>query len=748
MRNVVTILLFLISYTVLAQDLKSLLEKGDKLIAKKDYEGALKFFESAQNLAPDNAEANFKVGVCYLHSEKKSRAVPHLEKAFRTHPEVDADIDYHLGMAYQYDHQYGKAAHHYNQFKNKNRKLAHIVDNKIAECIVGDSLSKHPAYVVLENLGGDVNSIHHDYSPLVSTDGSTLIFTSNRSTDEYKLKSGTNYEDIYISKKQGDSWGIPQKISPNINVKYNDAAASLSHDGKTLFLYYEEGAGDIYVSNLEGDEWTKPVPLNRNINTPLFWETSACISADGKKLYFTSNRPGGRGELDIYVSELDSKGNWGRAVNLGPTINTPGNEDSPFIHADGVTLYFSSDGHPTMGSNDIFWSQLKDGKWTKPVNMGFPINSIEYDGFFTMSEDKKTGYFSARRQDGLGNADLYKIRFVDPPKAIQRDVIAATTPVVAEPEVKKEEPKPIEEPPVATQVVAAAAPPVEEPKPVETPVVTPTVVAPPVEEPKVVETPAPQETKAIELPVPEIKPQNPALAKAESETKQEHFIDPIIEQHKNLKIVTVLKGKVIDELSSVPLTATITLVDNGTNRIISRIKVSEETGGDFELVIPHGGNYGVATEAFGYLFNSINFNVPQFAEYQEIDTHILMVKAEVGSKVVLKNIFFDTGKSDLKAESLSELENIRELLIANPHLKVQINGHTDNTGHAATNLTLSLNRAEAVVKYLIDKGIETTRLTAKGFGSERPLVSNDDEQEGREINRRTEIEIIEATKQG
>jgi len=150
----------------------------------------------------------------------------------------------------------------------------------------------------------------------------------------------------------------------------------------------------------------------------------------------------------------------------------------------------------------------------------------------------------------------------------------------------------------------------------------------------------------------------------------------------------------------------------------------------------------VATERLGYLFNSLNFNLPQFAEYQEIDTHIIMVKAEVGSKVVLKNIFFDVAKSDLKSESIAEVENIRELLVVNSALKVQINGHTDNSGDAASNKALSLKRASAVVTHLTSKGIATSRLSAKGFGSDRPIISNDDEAGGREINRRTEIEII------
>jgi hypothetical protein len=415
-----------------AQTLKEYLAKGDRFYNKKDYENALKSYLDAVNVDPNDAETNFKVGVCYLYTEKKSRAVPYLENAYKTHPEVDADIDYHLGLAYQNDHQYAKAKEHYEEFKRKNKKLSNIADHKISECIVGDSLSRHPVHAVIENFGAGINSSFHEYSPLISSDGHTIIFTSNRSIDDYKVKSGTNFEDIYIAHKNGDQWGDPQKISENINIKFHDAAAWLSADGKTLLLYYEEGTGDIYTSKLEDTGWTQPVPLNKNINTPLFWETSACMSADGKKLYFSSNRPGGRGELDIWVSQADDKGEWGKPINLGLTINTPLNEDSPFIHADGVTLFFSSDGHPTMGSNDIFRTEFVDGKWSKPVNLGYPINSIEYDGFFSLSSDKKTGYYSAVREDGVGNADIYTIHFLEPKKE-EQVLLASVEPVVETP---------------------------------------------------------------------------------------------------------------------------------------------------------------------------------------------------------------------------------------------------------------------------------------------------------------------------
>jgi outer membrane protein OmpA-like peptidoglycan-associated protein len=671
---IVASFLFLSFSSVYAQTLKDIIAKGDKLFNKKDFESALSNYLQAYELAPDDAETNFKVGVSYLHGEKKSRALPYLEKAFATKPDVDLDIQFHLGMAYQYDHQYAKAKTHYEDFKRKNKRLSDIANHKIAECVIGDSLNNHPAYVTIENIGRIVNSPFHEYSPLLSADGTTMIFTSNRSTDDYKIKSGTNFEDIYITHKEGDGWAEPSKISPNINNKFHDAAASLSSDGKTLFLYYEEGAGDIYVSKFEENEWTKPIPLNKNINTPLFWETSACISADGNKLYFTSNRPGGSGELDIYVSELDKNGEWGKAINLGPGINTPYHEDSPYIHADGMTLFFSSDGHPSMGSNDIFKSEFKDGKWSAPVNLGYPINSIDYDGFFVLSPDKKTGYYSAMREDGAGNADIYEIKFLEPPKPVEPPVLIAS----AEPVETQKEPEPIE----------------------------------------IQKEPEPE-------PAPE-----------------EDYVDPIVALHQDMNIVTILKGKVIDANTSNALVARITLVNNENNQVISHI-TSHPGSGDFELVIPHGGNYGVSTEVAGYLFNSINFNLPQFAEYQEIDTHILMMKAEVGSKVVLKNIFFDTGKSDLQSESLHELEKIRELLVNDEQLKMQINGHTDNTGNPATNKVLSLQRAEAVVKYLVEKGIHPSRLSARGFGAEKPIVSNDDEQGGREINRRTEVEIIE-----
>lgn len=653
-------LVLIVTGQLVAQDYKDLMNKADRFYTRSDFNSALELYRKAEEIQPANPTVQLKIGLTYLSTTSfKFKSLPYLQKAFTVQPNIDPLIDYYLAASYQVNHEFAKAREHYEIFKKKNKRMSTIADHKIEECIRGDSLVTHATEAIIENIGKTVNSPFHDYAPLLYPDESVMIFTSNREAPPSpdRAKPPMNFEDIYIAPKQDGRWSSPKQLSPDVNVEQHDAGASISHDGNYLFLYYEEGYGDIYMSTREGDAWGKPVPLNENINT-IHWETSACMSADGRKLYFSSNRPGGYGDLDIWMSTRDGKGDWGKPVNLGPNINTPGNEDSPFIHHDGVTLYFGSDAHPGLGNTDIFKSEFSNGMWQPPVNMGYPVNSADYDNYFVISENKKNGYFASVREDGMGETDIYFIHFLDP-------------------------------------------------KPKEVPVIAPIVI------------------------------EEPVIA------NEADFIDPIVQLQKDLQIGTILKGKVIDADNAEPLAARMVLTDNEKNVVLAIVN-SNPTTGDFEMFIPHGGNFGVSTEREGYLFNSINFNVPAFSEMQEIDTHIIMEKAAIGKKVVLKNIFFDIGKADLRQESVSELENIRELLVKNATLKVQINGHTDDVGEATYNKGLSLRRAKSVVDYLIRNGVDTNRLAAIGYGEERPLVSNDDEMGGREINRRTEIEIIGA----
>lgn len=659
MIKTATTVLFCCCLTLcMAQPNKKFVDQGDKLYARKDFAKALRAYAEAEKIDPNDAKVQLKIGLTYLSGTPKFQSLSHLERAYKINQSIDPDIHYYLGMSNQLNFNFKKAQKHYELYKERNKKMGPLCDHKIEECQRADSLMANAVSAIVKVMEWPVNSAFDDYGPMLNASEDKLIFTSARDSTFFDKRNKVLFEEILISELKDGEWSAPQKISSNINNKFHDAAASLSRDGKTLIIYYGEGSGDLYRSDFDGKEWSKPTNMGEFINGPASNETSGCFTPDGKKFYFASDRPDGYGGLDIYVAEINQFGEWNNAENLGPLINTPGNEDAPFIFNDS-TLYFGSDTHPGLGNYDIFKAERSKGKWLKPTNLGYPINTAEYENFFHLSEDKKRGYYASVRQEGVGRTDLCMVTFMEP-----------------------------------------------------------------------------------EIPVVEMDKEVVDIAPVtEKEVVSDAFVDPLISLQKDLGIATALKGKVIDATSSAPLRAQIVLINNETNTIIARVYSSSESG-EFTIDIPHGGNFGINTSVDGYLFNSMNFEVPTFSEYQEIDTHILMAKAETGSKIVLKNVFFDSGKSDLKKESLGELERIVALLEKNQALRLQVNGHTDSAGDDALNKALSLKRAQSVVAFLVSKGIAPERLSAVGFGEERPLVSNDDEMEGREINRRTEIEIV------
>ena len=260
--------------------------------------------------------------------------------------------------------------------------------------------------------GDSINTPFPEYSPVLSADEKTLIFTSRRpgSTGGDKTIEDQFYEDIYISYRKPDStWTMPVSISPNINTITHEASVGLTADAQTLLIYKDINGGDIYSSSLDGEQWTTPQPLGSNVNTSS-WETSACLTPDGNTLYFVSNRKGGLGGRDIWKCVKLPNGKWSLAVNLGAPINTPYDEESPFIHPSGNLLFFSSKGHNTIGGFDIFFSNLGDKGWEEPLNIGYPINTTEDDIFYVTSPDGRRGYYSsAARAEGYGEKDIYMI---------------------------------------------------------------------------------------------------------------------------------------------------------------------------------------------------------------------------------------------------------------------------------------------------------------------------------------------------
>jgi len=625
------------------------------------YRFALPYYLKANEFNPNDALLNYKIGNCYLHSNFRTKALPYLEKVLTLKPYVATDVHYLLARAYHLNMDWEKAKKEYALAKKAAvgkdaKEQLDDINKKIEECNTGIKLTEKPVRVFIDNLGNTINSPYADYDPTISADEDILIFTSRRNTttgggmdkfiDEY-------FEDIYISHQVNGKWEMAANIGSPINTKGHDAVKGLSPDGQKLFIYKDDnGDGNIYSCDLEGDKWSKPEKLPKAVNSSAH-ESSASLSFDGKTLYVVSDREGGIGGRDIYACTQNEKGKWETATNLGAVINTKYDEEGVFMLPDGKTLYFSSEGHNTMGGYDIFKTVYENGKWSKPENIGYPINTPDDDVFFVVSASGKHGYYASVKNDGLGEKDIYQITFLGPEKPLilstEDDLLANLT-----------------------------------------------------------------------MPV------------------SENSLAPALDIKANL--VTLLKGIVTDALTGSPLEASIEITDNEKNVSIASFKSNSKTG-KYLVSLPSGKNYGIAVKADGYLFHSENFDIAADANYREVTKDIQLKNLSVGNSIVLKNIFFDFDKATLRSSSTNELERLIKLLTDVPTLKIEISGHTDNKGAAEYNLTLSENRAKAVVDYLVSKGISKDRLVAKGYGFSKPLADNDTE-EGRQMNRRTEFEIL------
>ncbi len=396
-------------------EIKQKFVEGNSFFLFEEYSDALPYYLELLKIYPDNNNLNYRVGICYLNIPgQKDKSIAYLEKAVKdispkyrenSIREVHAPMDawFYLGNAYRVNNKLDKALEAYQYFldhldpKKYEKK---VVEDQIQACNNAKKLESQPMYLAEKDLQKPINSRFSDYRPAVSGDEKVLVFTR-------KLPF---YDAVFFTKKENGVWTPPLNLTPELGIDQDFYSASLSFDGKTLYLYKnDEYDGNIYVSKFDGQNWSKVIRLNDNINTK-YWESHACVTKDGKTLYFTSNRKGGFGGLDIYVSKRDSTGDWGPAVNLGPVINSPYNEETPFISEDGKTLFFSSRGHYNMGGYDIFYSNLLDnGEWTPPLNMGYPINTTDDDVFYQPVGEGYYAYISKFSSQGQGNMDIFRI---------------------------------------------------------------------------------------------------------------------------------------------------------------------------------------------------------------------------------------------------------------------------------------------------------------------------------------------------
>jgi outer membrane protein OmpA-like peptidoglycan-associated protein/tetratricopeptide (TPR) repeat protein len=479
--------------------------------------------------------------------------------------------------------------------------------------------NKNASYVFSpKNLGDSVNSRFSEYYPSVTVTDDALVFTR---------RTGNAREDFMLSGiSSKDSFNKAAPLDGDINVEPRKGAITVSQDGDWLFFAADiAGAGlggfDIYKSVYTPTGWSEQENLGDSINTD-FWESSPAISPDKRVLYFSSNRPGGYGGADLYVGYLKPNGRWTEAVNMGPSVNTAGDELAPFIHADNQTLYFTSDGLPGYGGSDLFiLKKLSNGKWGTPENMGYPINTIENEGSLAVAADGYTAYYASDREDSRGGLDIYSF----------------TLPTHARP-------------------------------------------------------------------------------------------------YKTIYI----KGNITDLLTKKGLPANLELTDNASGTLINKVQTDEL--GNYFITLPEGKDYTFTVNRKGYLFYSSAYALSGAAPDSTYVKNIALEPIKLASSFVFTQVLFENNSFALLPPSLPELNKLVQILEENPSMHIQISGHTDNVGKDTDNLTLSTNRAKAIVKYLSNKGIAAERLTYKGFGSTEPIATNATAA-GRAQNRRTSFTI-------
>lgn len=420
---------------------KDYFTEGSYLMLEENYSLALQNLKKAYEFDSTNANINFLIGECYLHSAtEKSKAEYYLSKAIQKVRKNYRPNDYsekaapphaylYYAQALHINYKFDEAIQNYDKFleyigKSAAKEWAPEINYYKKQSEYAKKMVANPINVKLVNMGDSINSPYPDYSPVLTADERMLVFTTRRPNVQCSEKTpdGQYFEDIVVSyKDDNDKWSKPVLLSENINTCGHEASINLTPDGQTLIVYKDEnGNGDLFFSQWDGKQWSSLQKFGSDINTE-YWETHACLSNDGQTLYFVSDRPGGFGGRDIYRVVKLPNGQWSKALNVGPTINTPYDEDGVFMHPDGKTIFFASKGHQSMGGFDIFFSILdEDGKFSEPFNIGYPINTPDDDVFYVTSPDGKRSYYSSFKEGGYGDKDIYMITI---PESAEKNVV-------------------------------------------------------------------------------------------------------------------------------------------------------------------------------------------------------------------------------------------------------------------------------------------------------------------------------------
>jgi outer membrane protein OmpA-like peptidoglycan-associated protein len=622
------------------QDEKAIKHFKEALKKYQDHDdkGALEELDKAEKRDPGFSEVyELRANILIDHRENE-KAIAEYQKLFAHNSRPHSATYYTCGNLEFHTGHYEDAKAHFEKFLQTpglDPDLELETRKNLESCKYAIEAIKHPVPFNPVNMGPNINSKAHEYFPAITVDGNKFLFTRNFRTDGM-----ASQEDLYCSEKKDGQWQLAQPMN-EINTPYNEGAPCFSADGKILFYaacaegpdrQYGPtrrgyGSCDIFYCVFRNGHWSKPMNVGPPVSTA-DWESQPSFSSDGKDLYFVRAKIGKDRQpknADIYVSHINDNGQFMPPVKLNDKVNTPGNEESVFIHPDNMTLYFSSDGHVGMGGLDIYMSKRQpDGDWGEPVNLGYPINSSGDDNSVLVDPAGVLAYFSSDRPGGFGGLDFY----------------------------------------------------------------------------------------SFELPA-NVRPEK----------------------------LTYFKGKVYDAVSKKPLEASFELIDLGTQKSLYT-SLSDQSTGEFFMTLPSNKNYMLNVSRPGYLSYSGNFFMKDSADKSKpylMDVPLQPI--DVDKVETLKNVFFDTDKSTLKPESTVELDKLVTFLNSNKTLRIELRGHTDNVGEKKHNQLLSESRAKAVMDYLIAHGIAKERLTSKGFGDTMPVVPNDSDAH-RQMNRRTEYKII------
>ncbi|HRH69995.1 MAG TPA: tetratricopeptide repeat protein [Flavobacteriales bacterium] len=395
-----------------------MLDQAKVLLANEDYEEASKIYKRLLPVDPLFVEVFHEMGVCMANMPgQKDKAVTYFERGVEGRY---TESYYELALARHRQQRFDEAVELFEQYKLANGRIVPDaeVDRRKAMALSAKALTAVPVELEIKNMGAMVNSSAHDYCPLVTADGNTMYFTSRREGTSGNMKDpfGQWFEDIYTAKRIDDAWTNAVNAGTPLNTLVHDATVGLSPDGSSMIIYRTQQnlvSGDLFEARMHARKWQQPEMMTERINSESH-EPSASIAPGAQEIYFTSDRPGGFGGRDIYRIRRLPNGEWSLPLNLGPNVNTMHDEDAPFMHSDGTTLFFCSNGHNTMGGYDIFKTVLTDpdmNGWGTPENMGYPLNTVNDDIYFCLSEDGRTGYFSSERSEGLGMQDIYQVTF-------------------------------------------------------------------------------------------------------------------------------------------------------------------------------------------------------------------------------------------------------------------------------------------------------------------------------------------------